>query len=247
MAVSIGQTAGKGRAANVTSVTPAAFSGQPSSGSTVFVLVWGWSGSNGQPNGCTDNQSPSNTYVRDQVVRDLTNHTFCALYRATNVTVNTAGFLPTVTTDALATIECCAVEVQGLDNASPLDKTHTASGNSANPAPGSVTPAWLNEYVAALHAADVGNTTATITTPTGFTARGTETDNTTWQEGEAADRIITDGSTQNPQWTINPTGPWIALICTYKGAGSAAAGSVRIARHQPNRPPPREPRPVFTW
>jgi hypothetical protein len=102
------------------------------------------------------------------------------------------------------------LEYSGLDPSSPLDVSAGASGNSAAASTGAVTTTVANELTFGADTVFTGNKTP----GSGFTTRVI----TTPDGNLAEDRTVSATGSYSASATLNPSGPWVMQMATFKAA-----------------------------
>lgn len=195
------------------------FGSLPTAGRCVIVAVWAWSGgaaslSSSTP--VTDNQG--NTYAF-AVLGPLTLGMTCGIWYCASIGSPSGTYTITVngntTNDALSVQ---GISVSGLA-AVPLGNTAGTALSNANPHVGSsVTTTVADSLMLALCCDDHGGSNA-YTSGNSFTVVSTQPDNTTFQSGHTAQRIVTSTGTYNCQWTMTSgAGQATQCIAVFSGA-----------------------------
>jgi hypothetical protein len=102
------------------------------------------------------------------------------------------------------------LEYSGLDPSSPLDVSAGASGNSTAASSGAVTTTAANELIFGADTVFTGNKTP----GTGFNTRII----TTPDGNIAEDRTVSATGSYSAGATLNPSGPWVMQMATFKAA-----------------------------
>lgn len=211
------------------------FPSLPKAGRLIVVYVWGWdSAGTWSFDTCADNQS--NTYAEAVAVSE-NDQMNASIFYAYNIGTPSGTFTVTATaSENVDQLLGVAVEYAGFGTVDPLDKTKTAStGNDTAPTTGaSAAITQPNELIAALHANTAIGSVA-VTTPTGYSRRAVETDNSAAQSGEAVDRFTAIASPITATWTISPGGPWTACLATFKALSPFRINKLRPAIFTPGR------------
>ncbi len=196
------------------------FSSRPRSGNAIILYVWGWDNINSvdfTTSSVTDNQG--NTWIRATQGTRTAGGTRPAIFYAYNINEPSGTFTITVapTIGGTRALVGAAVEYSGvLATSDPLDAVAPANtGTSTAPTTGTTAvTSQANELAAASMVISVDGA---ITSPSGYTARVTETDNTNWLAGEGDDKILSATGAQSASWTTN-SGAWSASLATFKAA-----------------------------
>ena len=228
MAIAFVKSTGKARVSSAGSVA-ASFASLPSAANFIGVRTWGWhSGGtfNLPATGCSDNQS--NTY--SQAVKINKPNAGVAIYYAENIGSPSGTFTITVAPDdASANIIILeASEYSGLVTSGALDVTASNSGNTGEPDSGTTAAAAQNDELLIAVAESNNSHPQTWTTPTDWTERVLETDNSTYQGGQGIERIISAAGTRNVAFDVSgATAIWAACIAAFKAAaGGGATGTL---------------------
>lgn len=201
----------------------------PTAGRCVIVSVFAWSG--GSPSlssstSVTDNQSNTYTFaVLGPVQSGITN----GIWFCPSIGTPSGTFTVTVNgntvSDALTVL---LLEVSGLA-ASPLGNVAGTTLTNANPHVGSsVTTTVADSLLLALCCQDQGGS-ATYTPGNSFSTVYTEPDNTTYQSGSTAQRIVTSTGTYNCQWTMSVAGSGTQCVAVFSGVAGAAQDTPELA------------------
>lgn len=118
----------------------------------------------------------------------------------------TGGNKPTITvrTSAAATIEFGAAEVAGIASGTAhATNTNSSASATTTPSTGSVNITVSDSYGVVAYVG-YNPSTFTFTEPSGYSSLAQETNNTTWQGGDSAAKVITGSvSGHNPTWTTS--------------------------------------------
>ena len=232
MAIAFVKSTGKARVASAGSVA-ASFASLPAAGNFIAVRAWGWhSGGTFDltATGCTDNQG--NTYTR--AVWLAKPNAGVAIYYAANIGTPSGTFTITVSpADASGNIIIIeASEYSGVATITPLDVTASSSGNSGEPHSGTTAAAAKNDQLLVAVAESNNSHPQTWTTPTDWTERVLETDNSTYQGGQGIERIISAAGTRAAQFDVSgATAIWAACIAAFNAA-AAAGDAIPVAWQQ---------------
>lgn len=223
MAIAFVQTGALGSAGTATSQQTSIFGTNPTVGNYLVAWAWGWSSSHQATPAFSDTGSnswtvPTNAY--QQIAADL----WC-IAGYTKVATSGSSFRITITTTGWTSgaIMVVASEFSGVASASPLDGSAVGTtGTTGAPAPGSLSFTSGDLLVAVMANDGSGNPT-TVTTPSGWTSVGKQTNGASFEVGDAIYQIA-PASPVNPTWNSS-TVKWSASQFALKSATTGATVS----------------------
>jgi hypothetical protein len=191
------------------STVTAAYSSAQTAGDCNVVCVWLASNPSRTISSVTDTKG--NTYtLATTLVNNSAWHASAAIYVAPNIAAATAGANTVTVTfsSAQAYQEVVVSEYSGIATSSPVDTYASASGNSTNPASGSLTTGTANDLLVTYYvSAAAGEATA----PTGYTERTSATYN-----AGMADKFSTTTGSYGATWSFGTSNYWLCQTVALK-------------------------------
>lgn len=230
MSAAVVKTSNEGRTGSGTTFT-ISFGTLPAAGSAIVVKVFGWHLTTPQNfSGVADNQGVGNSYTRDiQTTPPAGGTSVAAIFRCPLIGATGGTFTLTVTMTT-GSGAGYAYEVTGLDNPTVTDQSTTTSSATADTSASSGTTAATAQAddIAFAIVANEGNGSV-VSTPnatgsnpaTGWTSNS-ESDNSTYQAGSSAWRVLTATGAINHTWTLSTSNTDTAGVIVYKSAAAAA-------------------------
>jgi len=193
-----------------TTLSCTAFGSAVTIGNIVVVFLWGGNGANAQPSSIsvTDNGATPNTYTKLFLEPGKSiGSGWCAIFAgAISSNPLSGNLIPKVTVgDSSTLLNICASEFSGGTATTDGTAIGANASTTTAPKPGSMSTSVAGSLLLACMADDSGSNPDTITTPSGYTSTGKQTNGASQQCGNGCWQILTGTVTgNNPAWNSQP-------------------------------------------
>ena len=230
MAVAYVKNAVSAEGSSVSSISTSAFSGSTSNGNTIAAIAYIFDPDGTPPTNFSFTDAKSNTYnTITNAVRTfgVASAARCEMEYATNITGGTSHTVSVSPGDTGLYITLGAIEMSGVDTATPVDQSGNNAGNSTTPAV-SITPTANGLFLAAV-GYDASATTITEEGSPWTLAYELDENNDAMAQNVIYN-AATNGSGDTANWTLGDARQWGVIAAVFKEAAGGATGHPAIKR-----------------